>query len=85
MATVVGFLDLNKQMETVASRIETQLRSVWLDGETAHELKKEFYFKRRKAEETKNIKLLDALLDKINREISWRKRQFGDGGRSAEA
>jgi hypothetical protein len=84
MATVVGFLDLNKQIESLSNRIETALRNHWLDTQTAFEFKKEFYFKRRKAEEKKDVKLLEAVLTKINGEITHRKNAYGCG-RQAEA
>jgi len=81
MATIVGFLDLNKQLENLSTRIENQLRNHWLDGDTAHAFKKEFHFKRSR----NDVKLLEALLTKINSEITWRKDNYGHERRSAEA
>lgn len=75
MAAVVGFLDLNKQLETLSNRIETQLRNHWLDTETSRELSKEFHWKRKK----NDVRTLETLLSKINDEIAWRKRTYGCG------
>lgn len=73
MATVVGFLDLNKQLESLSSSIETKLRNSWLDHETAFTFKKRFYWARSK----NDVKILQAVYDDINKEILGRQRAYG--------
>lgn len=72
-ATVVGFLNLETQLNDMEKRIETAIRSSWLDSQTAFEFKKEFQYKMKK----RDVKQLESLLVRINHEISWRRRTFG--------
>jgi hypothetical protein len=64
----------------LCQRIETALRSSWLDGDTAHGFKREYY-----ARMGGDLKVLEGLYERINREVAWRKRQYGCGRTDATA